>query len=101
MLHQRQQQVELAARQVHQRAVRRVEAAPPGIQRPALELERPGRVSLRPPPHVRRTAQHGADAGQQLARVERLGEIVVGAHLQPDDPVRVLADGGEHDDRQV
>jgi hypothetical protein len=38
-------------------------------------------------------------AGQQLARVERLAQVVVGADFQADDAVDVLALGGEHDDR--
>jgi hypothetical protein len=43
-------------------------------------------------------AQHGVDAGQQLARVEGLGQVVVGAHFQADDAVHVLDLGGQHDD---
>jgi hypothetical protein len=30
------------------------------------------------------------DAGEQLARVERLGQVVVGADLEADDAVDVL-----------
>ena len=36
-------------------------------------------------------AQDGADAGQQFARIERLGQIVVGAHLQADDTIDFVA----------
>src|SRR5262249_38051294 len=43
-------------------------------------------------------AEHRADARQELARVERLGQVVVGADLEPDDLVHVLALGGEHQD---
>ena len=32
-------------------------------------------------------AQHGLEPGKQFAQVDRLGEIVVSAHLQADDPV--------------
>ncbi len=32
---------------------------------------------------------------------ERLGEVVVGAHLEADDAIDVVALGGEHDDRDV
>ena len=46
-------------------------------------------------------AQHGADAGQQLPRVERLRHVVVGAEFQADDPVGLLAHRGQHDDRHV
>ena len=40
------------------------------------------------------------DARQQLARVEGLGQVVVGADLEADDAVDVLDLGGEHDDRR-
>jgi hypothetical protein len=43
--------------------------------------------------------QHGADPGKQLARAEGLGEVVVGAELEAEDAVDLLALGGEHDDR--
>src|SRR5690606_41291306 len=34
----------------------------------------------------------------QLARVERLGDVIVGAHLQPHDAVDVVAPAGDEDD---
>ena len=40
----------------------------------------------------------GADAGEQLAGVEGLGEVVVGTHLEADDAVDVFAAGGEEKD---
>ena len=43
-------------------------------------------------------AQHGMNARGQLARVEGLGQIVVGANLQADDAIDVLAAGGQQDD---
>ena len=46
-------------------------------------------------------AQQGAHAGDQLARAERLDQVVVGAQLQADDAVLDLALGGEHDDGHV
>ena len=42
--------------------------------------------------------QHGLDARHELARVERLGQVIVGAHLETDDAVDVLALRGQHDD---
>ena len=45
--------------------------------------------------------QHGADAGRELARRERLRHVVVGAELEPDDPVGLLASRGEHDHREL
>ena len=46
-------------------------------------------------------AEHGLDPGQQLARAEGLGDVVVGADLEADDAVGLLDQGGEQDDRQV
>ena len=40
-------------------------------------------------------------ARDELTRIERLGQIVVGAHLEPDDLVDVLVAGGEHEDQDV
>src|SRR5205823_6154465 len=45
--------------------------------------------------------QHRADASDQLARTERLRHIIVGAGLEPADPVAFLAARGEHHDRHV
>jgi len=50
---------------------------------------------------LRVPAQHGMDARNELARVERLRQIVVGPHLEPDDAIHVLAFRGEHHDRHV
>ncbi|MNG20913.1 hypothetical protein D3C84_1052150 [compost metagenome] len=47
------------------------------------------------------TAQHGADPGQQLTGVERLGQIVIGPHLQPDDAIHFVSLGGEHQHRDL
>jgi hypothetical protein len=48
-----------------------------------------------------RAAQVGLDARHQLARRERLGDVVVGAELQAEDLVELLPAGGQHDDRDV
>ena len=47
----------------------------------------------------RRAAQHALDARHQLARVEGLGDVVVGAHLEADDAIDDRAGGRQHDDR--
>ena len=77
-------------------------------QPPARRLEGPAREAERLRPHrlppLRRlagAAQHRADAREQLARVEGLGEIVVRSELEADDAVRLLAHRREHDDRHV
>ena len=46
-------------------------------------------------------AQDAAHPRQQLPRLERLGDIVVGAHLESDHPVHHVAGRGHHDDADV
>ena len=44
-------------------------------------------------------AQHRPHPRQQDLRTERLGHVIVGPEVQAADDVRLLAFGGEHDDR--
>jgi len=44
-------------------------------------------------------SKHRVDARDQLARIERFRQVIICSHLEPNDPVHVLAFGGEHDDR--
>ena len=46
-------------------------------------------------------ARHRADASDQLAEAERLHDVVVGAELEPDDTVDLVAARGDDDDRHV
>ena len=46
-------------------------------------------------------AQRGLQARHELARAERLGDVVVGARLQRPDLLLLLADGGQHEDRHL
>ena len=79
MGHEKMQQAEFGRPQVQRLAV----AADPvrdRIQAQAVDLDRV--VG-----HLRRApAQHRLDARHQLARRKRLGDVVVGAGLQPDAP---------------
>ena len=54
-----------------------------------------------PAPRARRTAEHGADARHELARGERLGDVVVGAELEAHDLVDLAVLRRDHDDRHV
>ena len=45
--------------------------------------------------------QHRLDAGDQFAGTEGLGEVVVGAHGQSDQPVHLVGAGGQHEDVAV
>ena len=38
---------------------------------------------------------------RQFARIERLRQVIVGAELQADDAVHILAARGQHDDRDL
>jgi len=42
--------------------------------------------------------EHGAQAQNELPGGKRLDHVIVGAKLQPDDAVHLLAPGREHDD---
>ncbi len=46
-------------------------------------------------------SQHVAHAREQLARVERLREVIVGADLEADDAVHLVALAGQHNDRHL
>src|SRR5688572_18273398 len=43
---------------------------------------------------------HRTYARHELSRIEWLGQIVVGAHLKPDDAVDVVAASGQEDNRR-
>src|SRR5882672_1119007 len=92
--HQHFEHVELDARQVD------LAAAPQrssllGPERERADFQRPAvRRRLRP-------AQDRAQARDQLARRAGLRHVVVGAELEPDDAVDVVAARGEHDHRHA
>ena len=104
-LDERFQQVEFHRRQgdlasVHgEELVRRdVEraAAPAHGRRPiGVGRRRRGRGSRLHPPH------HAPDSSPQLAQLERLHDVIVGAHLEAGHAVRQVGGAGDHDDADV
>ena len=46
-------------------------------------------------------AHHRTDARLQFTHAERLGEVVIGAAVEPDDDVGLGVAGGEHQDGRV
>ena len=60
----------------------------------ARALARQAGLGLRP-------AQDRADPRHQLARIERLGQVVVGAQLEAHDAIHVVAARGEHQHRHL
>ena len=98
-------QVELAAGQRH--------LPPAGIEQPARrQVELPVGEAIAPGRRLRRgragrggrgqgPAQHRLDPRQQLAQVERLGDVVVGADFEADDLVDRIAPSGDDDEAAV
>jgi hypothetical protein len=95
---QERQQVELAD---GQRQVAAGHRGPPGadvhLQVPVTECG----PRARGRGHVAGPAQHRRDPQHQLAGAERLGDVVVSADLQARDPVLLLPERGQHDDRHL
>ena len=71
------------------------------VQREAAEVERLALLRRRRRRQRAAAAQHRLHAREQLARIERLAEVVVRAEFQPDDAVDVVRTRGEHDHRDV
>ena len=89
-LRQVTQQLELAMRQADARGPA-ARGRRPEIDQQAAHLEA---VDRRP-----RAPQHHADSRQQLVEIGRLGDVIVGAQLQPSNLVDLLATSREDDDR--
>ncbi len=91
------EQLVLAGGEVDDDAVRRFQPAAAEVELPSRETEQLGGRNDASR-HGRRadTAQDGAYPGEQFARAEGLGEVVVGAHLEADDAVGLVAHGGQH-----
>jgi hypothetical protein len=84
--------------QIDQRFCRRVELPPRHMETPAGELEYAAAFGWRIRIGHDRPPQHRPNPGEQLARIEGLREIVIGPHLEPDDPVGFPAPRREHND---
>ena len=61
----------------------------------------PDLVTFVAPAVERRAAEDALHARDELAGVEGLRQVVVGADLEPDDLVDILVAGGQHQDRHV
>ena len=77
----------------------------PRRHRAALEvdLDLPGddRLAAGPAAQHLGAAQGRLDPAAELAHRERLGDVVVGPHLEAEDLVDLVVLGGEHDDRHL
>ena len=98
---QHHQQAEFAVAQRHGLAALRREAPGVEVQLPAVEAIGANALGASLAHFGAAPAQHRADARQELARAERLGEVVIGAELEAHDAVGFLVAPGEHDDRDL
>ena len=64
-----------------------------GINGQVAKVDRRGLIHL-----SFRASQNGFDAGNQFARVERLGQVVIRAHFESQDFIDILVTSGEHED---
>src|SRR6266508_1898966 len=96
LAHQHRQELELGRRQLDRLAADR--DAHPGD----VHLDAGHAQHLRPTGPRRLAApQHRAHARDQLLGAERLDHVVVGAELEADDPVGLVATGRQDDDRHA
>ena len=94
--HEVAQQVELARRQAH---LSPVEGDPAS---PNVEDQRPGAQPARDQPmrtQPLRPAQQRLDSRDRLARAERLDQVVVRANLEAEQPVVLVAERADDEDR--
>ena len=97
LAHEQGEEVELLARELQGLAVERHRARR-RVELDRADLLRAGRRGRR---GRARAAQDGADAGDELAGAERLDDVVVGAELEAQHAVGLVAAGGEHDHRHA
>jgi hypothetical protein len=99
-LEQHRQQPILGTAQGRNRAVGVRQRARRHVEMPVRELVS-DRFRVRLLRLLARAPQHGANAPEQLAGTEGLGQIVVRADLEADDAIDLIAERRQHDDRQV
>src|SRR5215210_8519073 len=97
MVEQLPEQVELLRRELHL-LVANLHFTPAGVDHELAVLDR---GALRLTTLGGGSAQDGLHARDELARVERLRHVVVGADFEADDLVHVLVPGRQHQDRDV
>src|SRR5882762_800182 len=100
MLRECEQQIEFAAGEQHQRVVGGAQFPPGDIETPAAETQYRPRFGPRGSGRLLGgPAQHRLDSRQQLALVERLGQVVIGPDFKTHDAIGVVRHRGQHDDR--
>src|SRR5262245_53481074 len=64
-----------------------------------VEHEIPDLDDIAPIARALAAPEHGAHPGDELARAERLGDVVVGPELEPEELVELAVASGQDDDR--
>src|SRR3954452_16487846 len=97
------QQVELAIGELDALAARRDEPAAAQVELPAGEALGAALIAARRQELGRHlvATQDGTDAGEQLARSERLGEVIVGTELERHDAIGFRLAAADDDDRRL
>src|SRR2546425_6787316 len=96
---QHHQQAELAVAERHRLACGAQQAPGVQVELPAIEAVGADAFGLALAHFGAPATKNGADAREQLARAEGLGEIVVGAELEAHHAVGLLGPARQHDDR--
>src|SRR5213076_3543062 len=97
VLDQHREKLELAAGERYFPTLRVEQATRRDVELPlGKPVPRPRRF-CGPRRRGERSAQHRLDAGQELAQVERLGDVVVGADLEADHLIDRIAAAGDDD----
>jgi hypothetical protein len=96
------QQIVLAGTQRNGDAVIAKEFTCTGVQLPAVKTVVPGMARRTRSRHIDSAPpQHSHDARDELAAPKRFRQVIVGADFQADNPIHLVAFGGEHDDGDV
>ena len=95
---QKMQQIELPQRQRHG-GVALQQLTARGVELPGAEAQH--RCRRWCCPELLHTPQQGTHPGHQLQHRKRLGQVVVGAQLQPQHAVGLGRPGAEHDHRHI
>src|SRR5581483_6452363 len=93
------QEIELTVRQADDGAGRRLQPAAATIQRPTTKPQDRRLLQTVLQRQIRCPAQNRLDAREKLVRIERLGQVVVGANFKADDAVGIRAEQSEQNDR--
>jgi hypothetical protein len=98
---QGREEAKFAAGQCCCHAVRTDQFALSGVEHPFAEANTLGRRRLLAGRQGLGSSEDRRDARDQFARAEGLGDIIVGAHFEPDNAVHLLAAGRQQDYRYL